>query len=284
MDFAPNVERWRSAVERYAPSQYVDKVLWIINYESGGEPTAVGDGGRAIGLLQIQDNVAFPNRPTANQLLDPEFNIRYAVEQLGIAQGDFSAWGEGATYNGKPFGALGNHPFPYSTGNGTTTGGSGGSNTVGFNPPVPLFGGIPFVPGLGDIVDATGKAIDLVPGGHYVTDAVGNVFDETGKQVGKLNDAARKKIPGVGAVEDLASGIATLAGLFNKLPDVLIGLTKMFSWMLDPHHWFRLFFIGAGAGLIVMGGYIYVRGDKAIDDIKSAGSQAAKLGAAGAAA
>jgi hypothetical protein len=54
-------------------------------------------------------------------LLDPEFNIRYAAQNLGGASGNFRAWGEGTeiydypydpkTGKGK-FGALGYHPFP----------------------------------------------------------------------------------------------------------------------------------------------------------------------------
>jgi hypothetical protein len=121
MQFPPQVERWRPIVAKYVPPQYVDKVLWVIQHESGGNPSAIGDGGVAIGLLQIHDNTSIPGRPTKEQLLDPEFNILYAAQKLGMASGNFRAWGEGTehyghTYNpetgtGK-FGALGFHPFP----------------------------------------------------------------------------------------------------------------------------------------------------------------------------
>lgn len=112
MEFPPEVERWRSTVAKYFPPELVDKALWTIQYESGGNPGAVGDGGAARGLFQIQDSRNFSNRPDAAYLDDPENNIKYAAQQLGAAGGNWSAWGEGTTYQGKVFGALGNHPFP----------------------------------------------------------------------------------------------------------------------------------------------------------------------------
>lgn len=112
MAFPAAVERWRPVVAKYFPPQLVDKALYVIQYESGGNPGAVGDGGAARGLFQIQDSRNFPNRPDAAYLDDPEKNIAYAAQQLGAASGNFGAWGEGTTYNGQPFGALGNHPYP----------------------------------------------------------------------------------------------------------------------------------------------------------------------------
>lgn len=115
MQFPPNVEQWRPLVAKYFPAHLVDKALWVIQYESGGNPSAVGDGGAARGLFQIQDNRNFSSRPDAAFLDNPENNIAYAANQLGGASGNFAAWGENNLYNGKPFGALGNHPFPGST-------------------------------------------------------------------------------------------------------------------------------------------------------------------------
>lgn len=114
MTFPPEVERWRATVAKYFPAHLVDKALWTIQHESGGNSGAVGDGGVARGLFQIQDNRAFSNRPTAQELDDPEFNIRYAADSLGAASGNFGAWGEGTTHNGKPFGAFGNNQYPGS--------------------------------------------------------------------------------------------------------------------------------------------------------------------------
>ena len=115
--FSANVERWRPIVAKYVPAQYVDKFLYAMQGESGGDPNALGDGGVAIGLMQIQDKRNFANRPDKEYLLDPEQNIKYAAEQLGAANGDFSAWGEGSAASGKPFGALKNG-YPGDSGSG----------------------------------------------------------------------------------------------------------------------------------------------------------------------
>jgi hypothetical protein len=90
----------------------VDKALYVINGESGGNPTARGDGGAAVGLFQIHHNGSIQGRPDASTLSDAEANIKYAAQQLGAANGNWSAWGENNLYNGKPFGALGINPYP----------------------------------------------------------------------------------------------------------------------------------------------------------------------------
>ncbi len=117
--YSPEVEQWRSLVAKYFPAELVDKALYVIQYESGGNPGSVGDGGAARGLFQIQDSRNFSNRPDAAYLDDPERNIAYAAKQLGAASGNWGAWGEGtagqpaynpATGKGR-FGALGNHPY-----------------------------------------------------------------------------------------------------------------------------------------------------------------------------
>lgn len=205
MKFAPVVEQWRSTVAQYVPAQYVDKVLWVINYESGGDPHAVGDGGRSIGLLQIQNNLAFPGRPTTEQLLDPAFNIQFAATQLGINQGNFAAWGENNLFNGQPFGALGNHPFPAD-------------------------------PNAGDTV-VGGIDVNNIP---VIGDAVGGV---------------------VGGVANAGDALLKIGGAF-------VSIGKAFAWLLDPHHWFRIFFIAAGVGLVIVGGHMYARGNEATGDYR----------------
>lgn len=116
MAYPPQVEQWRPLVAKYFPPELVDKALFVINGESGGNPNAVGDGGAARGLFQIQDSRNFPGRPDAAYLDDPENNIRYAAQVLGAADNKWTDWGEGSTYNGQPFGALGNNPYPGGTG------------------------------------------------------------------------------------------------------------------------------------------------------------------------
>lgn len=117
MQFPTSVEQWRQAVTDIArefglPDWWIDKVLWTINGESRGDPNAVGDSGNAVGLLQIHSSDSIAGRPSKDQLLDPLFNIRYAATSLGMVNNNFAAWGENNSYNGQPFGALGNNPFP----------------------------------------------------------------------------------------------------------------------------------------------------------------------------
>jgi hypothetical protein len=114
--YSATVERWRPLVEKYFPPELVDKALYVIQGESGGNPTIRGDGGVAIGLFQIQDNRNFSTRPSAEWLENPENNIKYAAQQLGAASGKWSDWGEGSTYNGQAFGALGHNPYPGDNG------------------------------------------------------------------------------------------------------------------------------------------------------------------------
>lgn len=122
--YSPQVEQWRPLVEKYFPPELVDKALYVIQGESGGNPVITGDGGVAIGLFQIQDNRNFAGRPDSEWLKNPENNIKYAAQQLGAASGRWSDWGEGSSYNGQPFGALGHNPYPGDDGDY-----SGNSNT-----------------------------------------------------------------------------------------------------------------------------------------------------------
>lgn len=114
--YSPAVEQWRPLVERYFPPELVDKALWVIQWESGGNPSAIGDRGNAVGLYQIHHGGVVAGRPSAGQLADPETNIRFAAEGLGAARGRWTDWGEGSLYQGRPFGALGNHPYPGNNG------------------------------------------------------------------------------------------------------------------------------------------------------------------------
>lgn len=131
MPYSQQVERWRPIVAKYVPPELVDKVLYAINGESGGNPEAIGDGGSAIGLLQIHHGGSIKGRPSQEQLLDPEFNIKYAAEQLGMANGNFAAWGENNLYQGKPFGVFGNNPYPGSISNARASAGVAVSGAIG---------------------------------------------------------------------------------------------------------------------------------------------------------
>lgn len=120
MAYSQSVEQWRPLVAKYFPPELVDKALYVIQGESGGNPTIRGDGGVAIGLFQIHDGTSISGRPNAEVLSNPEENIKYAAQQLGAAGGNWGAWGEGTTYNGQKFGALGNNPYPGGASSGGT--------------------------------------------------------------------------------------------------------------------------------------------------------------------
>ena len=114
MSYPSSVERWRKLVEKYFKPEDVDKALYVINGESGGNPTASGDGGNSIGLFQMNMGGGLGTGSSASQLSDPEFNIRLAAQAVYGGSG-WKPWGEGALYQGKPFGALGNNPYPGDT-------------------------------------------------------------------------------------------------------------------------------------------------------------------------
>ena len=122
--YSADVERWRPLVAKYFSPEDEDKAMWVISHESPtGKP---GDGGHARGPFQIQaaGSPADPegkSRPSRAWLDVPENNIRYAAEMVYGGSG-WSPWGEGASYQGKPFGALGNYPYPGRSG--AATGGS----------------------------------------------------------------------------------------------------------------------------------------------------------------
>lgn len=102
----------RAKVAAVFPANVVDKVMYLINGESGGNPEAVGDSGAAYGLFQSH---YVPKGST----VDEQIADAHRLYQADLANGGtgFGDWGEGRLYNGKPFGALGNNPY------------QGGSNT-----------------------------------------------------------------------------------------------------------------------------------------------------------
>lgn len=116
--YPPAVERWRPVVAKAFPDAQVGKAMWVINFESGGNPDAKGDYDpvrdiyAARGLFQIQSNANFADRPSAEFLDIASNNIAYAAKMVGPDGKGWTHWGEGALYQGKVFGALGNHPYP----------------------------------------------------------------------------------------------------------------------------------------------------------------------------
>ena len=110
MAYPAAVEKWRSLIEKYFKPEDVDKALYVINGESGGNPLASGDGGNSIGLFQMNMGGGLGTGSSPEQLQDPEYNIKLAAQAVYGGSG-WGPWGEGRTYQGKPFGALGNNPY-----------------------------------------------------------------------------------------------------------------------------------------------------------------------------
>lgn len=257
MQFSPEVERWRATVAKYVPIQFLEKALWTMQYESGGDPDARGDSGVAVGLYQIHSNESIAGRPSPGALLDPEYNIQYAAQNLGMASGNFAAWGDGtanlppynpATGTGR-FGALGTYPFPGDTdppinGRAPFADSVGGVITTGF--PIDIPNDIPFIdiPGLG-----RAGLIASPLGPVYLLG--GKLFDKLGNPIGTITD-----------------GIDTVKTAASKSIEI-------FLWLLNPRNWFRLFFLALGTALFALGAYVYIRGDAVVSDASTAAMAAA---------
>jgi hypothetical protein len=109
--YSPQVEQWRPLVEKYFPPEHVDKALFVISKESGGRSIPQIGGGPGTGLFQVEHGGAHPGRLSQQQLLDPETNVRVAAQMPGKNWNQWTDWGEGVTYQGKKFGALGNYSY-----------------------------------------------------------------------------------------------------------------------------------------------------------------------------
>jgi hypothetical protein len=109
--YSPQVEQWRPLVEKYFPPEHVDKALFVISKESGGRSIPQIGGGPGTGLFQVEHGGAHPGRLSQQQLLDPETNVRVAAQMAGKNWNQWTDWGEGVTYQGKKFGALGNYSY-----------------------------------------------------------------------------------------------------------------------------------------------------------------------------
>lgn len=128
-DVVARVDDWRQQTWDEMPQQLksrpdaamlLDKSLHALAYESGGNETAVGDGGAAWGGWQ--DHHIHPGSDRTAQ-------IRSMWNLVSQSPDQYRDWGEGALYEGKPFGAFGSHPYNGgSSGNAT---GSVAGSTIG---------------------------------------------------------------------------------------------------------------------------------------------------------
>lgn len=157
--YTPQVEKWRQQIWDQMPQQLksrpdaatlLDKSLYVIggpssrnsgadysstgvgsdysngNGESNGNENAVGDGGSAWGLFQSH------HIPAGS---DPAAQINDFWRMVSNNPDQFTDWGEGALYEGKPFGVLGAHPYNGGAG---AVGNSALQTLPGAQPPKPL--------------------------------------------------------------------------------------------------------------------------------------------------
>lgn len=85
--FSESILQWCSLITKYAKEQNIDPNLIgaVMLQESGGNPNAISVT-MATGLMQVEPRdsgyAVFVNRPSMQELLDPEFNIKYGVGML----------------------------------------------------------------------------------------------------------------------------------------------------------------------------------------------------------
>ena len=111
--FPPTIMQWCDLITRYANKRGLppDLVAALIWQESGGDPVAYSQSG-AVGLMQVmpRDGIAasfacangpcFANRPTTQELQDPEYNIAYGTRLLAGLLGRHGDMREALKYYG----------------------------------------------------------------------------------------------------------------------------------------------------------------------------------------
>lgn len=100
--FPPSILQWCDYITRYAEQHELppDFIAAVMVQESGGKPLAYSKSG-AVGLMQVmpKDGIAanfvckngpcFTNRPTIEELQDPDFNVAYGTRMLAGLFGKF---------------------------------------------------------------------------------------------------------------------------------------------------------------------------------------------------
>jgi hypothetical protein len=103
--FSENVRRWCDLITRTAHEHGIDAnlIAAVMTVESAGNPDAYSRSG-AVGLMQVmpRDGLAasftcvngpcFANRPSMNELYDPEFNLQYAGGMLAGLFNRHGSW------------------------------------------------------------------------------------------------------------------------------------------------------------------------------------------------
>ena len=104
-NYPQSILQWCSPIIEEANKFNMDPnfIAAVMLQESGGDPNAYSLSG-AVGLMQImpKDGIAekfmcingpcFANRPSTQELFNPEFNIEYGVSMLSNLYGKFGSW------------------------------------------------------------------------------------------------------------------------------------------------------------------------------------------------
>lgn len=111
--YGESVERWRSLARETMPpalasrpdaARLLDKFMYVMQGESGGRDTVMHDGGNGYGLMADRISRTPVGTPARQQLAN-------AWRLVANNPDKWTDWGEGATYQGKPFGVLGARPY-----------------------------------------------------------------------------------------------------------------------------------------------------------------------------
>ncbi len=100
--FPPTILQWCDIIMKQSLQKGIDPdlVAAVIWQESGGDPAAYSHSG-AVGLMQVmpRDGIAasfscvngpcFQNRPSTQELQDPEYNISYGTQMLANLQAQY---------------------------------------------------------------------------------------------------------------------------------------------------------------------------------------------------
>jgi len=93
--YPQSIQKWLEEIEYSADKYRLDPnlIAAVILQESGGQPTVISTSG-AVGLMQIMpkdriasrficgDNPCFKNRPSIDELLDPNYNVDFGARML----------------------------------------------------------------------------------------------------------------------------------------------------------------------------------------------------------
>lgn len=132
--YSEGAERWRQEAYNTMPAalrarpdaeMLLDKMVYVIDGESGGRDEVMHDGGAGYGLVGDRIERTPVGTPARQQLIN-------AWNLVSKNPDKWTDWGEGTLYNGEPFGALGRAPYNSGGSSSTSTAKSGSAGSGGW--------------------------------------------------------------------------------------------------------------------------------------------------------